>query len=94
MADPILIARHGETECHLLPALANGLLRIRHPGFETAFVPTGPGPDSGRSYIGISSWGVDSDGEVYICRLSSTAGTISITMPSHAIGLACSPSGK
>ena len=39
-------------------------------------VPTGPGPDSGRSYIGISSWGVDSDGEVYICRLSSTAGTI------------------
>lgn len=39
-------------------------------------VPTGPGPDSGRSYIGISSWGVDSDGEVYICRLSSTSGTI------------------
>ncbi len=23
MADPILVARHGETECHLLPALAN-----------------------------------------------------------------------
>ncbi|TXH36302.1 MAG: DUF853 family protein, partial [Burkholderiaceae bacterium] len=23
MADPILIARHGDTECHLLPALAN-----------------------------------------------------------------------
>ncbi|HLO93271.1 MAG TPA: helicase HerA-like domain-containing protein, partial [Burkholderiaceae bacterium] len=23
MADPILLARHGETECHLLPALAN-----------------------------------------------------------------------
>ena len=25
-------------------ALAHGLLRVRHPGFETAFVPTGPGP--------------------------------------------------
>ena len=23
MADPILLARHGDTECHLLPALAN-----------------------------------------------------------------------
>jgi Cdc6-like AAA superfamily ATPase len=23
MANPILIARHGDTECHLLPALAN-----------------------------------------------------------------------
>lgn len=23
MADPILLARHGEIECHLLPALAN-----------------------------------------------------------------------
>ena len=23
MPDPILVARHGDTECHLLPALAN-----------------------------------------------------------------------
>jgi len=39
-------------------------------------VPNGPGPNSGSSYVGISSWGVDSDGEVYLCRLSSTEGKI------------------
>ncbi|MEQ1859284.1 MAG: Ig-like domain-containing protein [Chthoniobacteraceae bacterium] len=39
-------------------------------------VPNGPGPNSGSNYTNVSSWGVDSDGELYLCRLSSTVGKI------------------
>jgi glucose/arabinose dehydrogenase/mono/diheme cytochrome c family protein len=39
-------------------------------------VGIGAGPNTGYSYVGISSWGVDAAGEVYLCRLSSTEGKI------------------
>ena len=34
-------------------------------------VPKGPGPNSGADYTGLSSFGVDADGELYMCQLSS-----------------------
>jgi len=34
-------------------------------------VPRGPGPIAGNDYTGISSFGVDENGELYICQLST-----------------------
>ncbi len=34
-------------------------------------VPKGAGPNSGADYTGLSSFGVDADGELYMCQLSS-----------------------
>ncbi len=54
-------------------------------------LPNGPGPNSGESYVGLSSFGVDAAGELYLTQLSSTggkiyklakSGTASNTMPS------------
>ena len=39
-------------------------------------VPDGPGPNAGANYCGLSSFGVDAKGELYLCRLSSTGGAI------------------
>jgi uncharacterized repeat protein (TIGR03806 family) len=39
-------------------------------------VPDGPGPNAGANYCGLSSFGQDAAGEVYLCRLSSTEGSI------------------
>ncbi|MES2476564.1 MAG: Ig-like domain-containing protein [Verrucomicrobiota bacterium] len=41
-----------------------------------ATMPKGPGPNSGTDYRGLSSFGVDEEGEIYMCQLSSTAGQI------------------
>ncbi|MEO5713721.1 MAG: Ig-like domain-containing protein [Luteolibacter sp.] len=41
-----------------------------------ATMPKGPGPNSGTDYRGLSSFGVDANGEIYMCQLSSTAGQI------------------
>ena len=41
-----------------------------------ATMAKGPGPNSGSDYTGISSWGYDASGELYLCQLSSTAGQI------------------
>ncbi len=41
-----------------------------------ATLPNGPGPNSGSSYVGLSSFGLDRDGELYLCQLSSEAGRI------------------
>ncbi len=40
------------------------------------FLPRGNGPDSGSSYVGLSSFGVDQDHELYICQMSSIGGLI------------------
>jgi len=39
-------------------------------------LPKGPGPNSGNDYTGLSSFGTDSNGELYLCQLSSTGGRI------------------
>jgi len=39
-------------------------------------LPNGPGPNSGESYVGLSSFGVDADGELYLTQLSSTGGKV------------------
>jgi glucose/arabinose dehydrogenase/mono/diheme cytochrome c family protein len=39
-------------------------------------LPNGPGPNPGNNYVGLSSFGTDANGELYICQMSSTAGRI------------------
>lgn len=39
-------------------------------------VPDGPGPNSGANYCGLSSFGMDARGELYLCLMSSTEGRI------------------
>lgn len=39
-------------------------------------LPNGPGPNSGESYVGLSSFGVDAEGELYLTQLSSTGGRV------------------
>ena len=39
-------------------------------------VPDGPGPNAGANYCGLSSFGIDAAGEIYLCQMSSTAGAI------------------
>ena len=39
-------------------------------------LPPGPGPNAGNNYVGLSSFGIDSAGELYMCQLSSTQGRI------------------
>lgn len=37
--------------------------------------PRGPGPNSGNDYIGLSSFGLDASGELYMCQMSSGDGS-------------------
>ncbi len=37
-------------------------------------MPKGDGPNSGTDYTGLSSFGVDADGEIYFCQMSSIGG--------------------
>lgn len=39
-------------------------------------MPKGDGPNSGSDYTGLSSFGVDADGEIYFCQMSSIGGRI------------------
>jgi uncharacterized repeat protein (TIGR03806 family) len=39
-------------------------------------MPKGAGPNSGSDYTGLSSFGLDADGEIYLCQMSSTGGRI------------------
>jgi uncharacterized repeat protein (TIGR03806 family) len=39
-------------------------------------MPTGPGPNSGADYTGLSSFGLDQDNEIYFCQMSSVGGHI------------------
>jgi glucose/arabinose dehydrogenase/mono/diheme cytochrome c family protein len=39
-------------------------------------VPNGPGFNAGQNYVGISSFGTDSSGQVYLTRLSGTGGQV------------------
>ncbi|HTD67552.1 MAG TPA: PQQ-dependent sugar dehydrogenase [Candidatus Limnocylindria bacterium] len=39
-------------------------------------VPPGPGPNPGNDYVGLSSFGLDANGEIYMCQMSSTGGRI------------------
>jgi glucose/arabinose dehydrogenase/mono/diheme cytochrome c family protein/regulation of enolase protein 1 (concanavalin A-like superfamily) len=41
-----------------------------------ATLPFGPGPSSGANYTGLSSFGLDAAGELYLCQMSSVAGKI------------------
>ncbi len=43
---------------------------------QLATLPNGPGPNTGSSYVGLSSFGFDQDGEIYLCQMSSEAGHI------------------
>jgi uncharacterized repeat protein (TIGR03806 family) len=43
---------------------------------QLCLLPFGPGPNSGHNYTGLSSFGIDSTGELYMCQLSSSAGRI------------------
>jgi uncharacterized repeat protein (TIGR03806 family) len=40
------------------------------------YLPEGRGPNSGASYTGLSSFGLDQDHELYICQMSSVGGQI------------------
>lgn len=39
-------------------------------------IPFGPGPNSGSNYIGLSSFGLDQDAELYACQMSSEGGHV------------------
>jgi uncharacterized repeat protein (TIGR03806 family) len=39
-------------------------------------MPKGGGPNSGADYTGLSSFGVDANGEIYLCQMSSIGGHI------------------
>ena len=39
-------------------------------------MPKGNGPNSGSDYTGLSSFGVDANGEIYFCQMSSIGGRI------------------
>ena len=39
-------------------------------------MPKGSGPNSGSDYTGLSSFGVDANGEIYFCQMSSIGGQI------------------
>jgi uncharacterized repeat protein (TIGR03806 family) len=39
-------------------------------------MPKGDGPNSGSDYTGLSSFGVDANGEIYFCQMSSIGGRI------------------
>jgi uncharacterized repeat protein (TIGR03806 family) len=39
-------------------------------------MPRGDGPNSGTDYTGLSSFGTDADGEIYLCQMSSIGGRI------------------
>ena len=39
-------------------------------------MPKGTGPNSGTDYTGLSSFGIDADGEIYLCQMSSIGGVI------------------
>lgn len=39
-------------------------------------VPKGTGPNSGADYTGLSSFGTDANGEIYMCQMSSIGGRI------------------
>lgn len=39
-------------------------------------IPRGSGPNSGNDYVGLSSFGIDQDNELYLCQLSSLGGHI------------------
>lgn len=39
-------------------------------------VPKGTGPNSGADYTGLSSFGTDANGEIYMCQMSSIGGQI------------------
>src|SRR5208282_3847003 len=39
-------------------------------------MPKGEGPNSGSDYTGLSSFGVDANGEIYFCQMSSIGGRI------------------
>jgi uncharacterized repeat protein (TIGR03806 family) len=39
-------------------------------------MPKGDGPNSGSDYTGLSSFGTDADGEIYLCQMSSIGGRI------------------
>ena len=39
-------------------------------------IPKGDGPNSGADYTGLSSFGTDADGEIYLCQMSSIGGRI------------------
>ena len=41
-----------------------------------ATMPTGSGPNSGNDYTGLSSFGLDASGEIYLCQMSSIGGRI------------------
>ena len=41
-----------------------------------ATLPSGDGPNSGSSYTGLSSFGLDANGEIYMCQMSSIGGRI------------------
>ncbi len=54
-------------------------------------VPKGTGPNSGSDYTGLSSFGTDANGEIYMCQMSSIGGRIYTLArggpppPSHAL---------
>ena len=39
-------------------------------------LPQGTGPNAGTDYTGLSSFGTDADGEIYLCQMSSIGGRI------------------
>lgn len=43
---------------------------------QLAQLPNGSGPSAGSNYIGLSSFGVDSSNELYMCQMSSLGGKI------------------
>lgn len=39
-------------------------------------IPNGPGPSPGPNYVGLSSFGLDQNNEIYMCQMSSLGGQI------------------
>ncbi|MBC8001940.1 MAG: PQQ-dependent sugar dehydrogenase, partial [Opitutaceae bacterium] len=43
---------------------------------ELCVMPSGPGPNSGNDYVGLSSFGLDQNNELFMCQMSSVGGRI------------------
>ncbi len=79
-AFPELVGKYifGDNGSNRIWALDESTLTATTPASKVLLttLPKGSGPNSGNDYTGLGSFGIDAQGELYLCQLSSTAGRI------------------